>query len=71
MLHDGLLVIGRYPEGQKIIGVFNFTEWDKTVNSPHDLGGFIDMMTGEVHILQDLRVPAYSFYYLEQTQGAI
>ena len=29
------------------------------------------MMTGEVHILQDLPVPAYGFCYLEQTQRAI
>ena len=68
---DGLLAIGRYLEGQKIIGVFNFTEWDKTVAFPHDLGEFVDMMTGKVHILQDLPVPAYGFYYLEQTQGAV
>ena len=68
---DGLLAIGRYLEGQKIIGVFNFTEWDKTVTFPHDLGEFIDMMTGEVHILQDLHVSAYGFYYLEQKQGTV
>jgi len=65
---DGLLAIGRYFEGQKIIGVFNFTPWDKTVTFPHDLGEFSDMLTGESHALQDLPVPPYGFYYLEQTQ---
>ena len=68
---DGLLAIGRYFEGQKIIGVFNFTPWDKTVTFPHDPGEFVDMLTGEAHILRDLPVPACGFYYLEQTQGAV
>ena len=58
---DGLPAIERYFERQKIIGVFIFTEWDKTVTFPHDLGEFIDMLTGEVHILQDLHIPAYGF----------
>lgn len=65
---DGLLAIGRYFEGQKIIGVFNFTPWDKQVTFPYDPGAFTDMMTGETYILQDLEIPAYGFYYLEQTQ---
>lgn len=64
---DGLLAIGRYFEGQKIIGVFNFTPWDKKVTFPHDPGEFTDMLTGEPHILQDLLVPSYGFYYLDQT----
>ena len=66
---DGLLAIGRYFEGQKIIGVFNFTPWDKTVTFPHDPGEFADMLTGEPYILRDLAVPAYGFYYLEQSQS--
>jgi len=64
---NGLLAIGRYFENQKVIGVFNFTPWDKTVTFPHDSGVFTDMFTGESHTLQDLAVPAYGFYYLEQT----
>lgn len=65
---DGLLAIGRYFNKQKVIGVFNFTSWEKTVTFLHDLGEFTDMLTGESHILQNLTVPAYGFYYLEQTQ---
>lgn len=63
---DGLLAVGRYAKGQKIIGVFNFTEWEKTVTFIHDQGEFVDMLTGETHLLQDLVISAYSFYYLEQ-----
>ena len=66
---DGLLAIGRYAKGQKIIGVFNFTEWEKTVTFPYDPGEFTDMLTGEACLLQDLSVPAYGFYYLEQWNG--
>ena len=66
---DGLLAIGRYFEGQKIIGVFNFTPWEKQVTFPYDSGAFTDMMTGDTYILQDLEIPAYGFYYLEQTQA--
>lgn len=64
---NGLLAIGRYAQGQKIIGVFNFTPWDKTVTFPYDPGEFTDMLTDEPHLLRDLTVPAYGFYYLEQT----
>lgn len=66
---DGLLAVGRYLDGQKIIGVFNFTENEKTVTFPHDPGEFTDMLTGEAYFLQDLRIPAYGFYYLEQRNG--
>ncbi len=68
---DGLLAVGRYAEGQKIIGVFNFTEWEKTVTFPHDPGEFADMLTGETHLLQDLVISAYSFCYLEQRNGRV
>ena len=63
---DGLLAVGRYAEGQKVIGVFNFTGWEKTVTFPHDPGEFTDMLTGETCLLQDLPIPAYGFCYLEQ-----
>ncbi|MBD5084840.1 MAG: amylosucrase [Clostridiales bacterium] len=65
---DGLLAIGRYYEGQKIIGVFNFTGEEKSVTFPYDGGEFTDLLTGEKYVLENLPVPAYGFYYLEQTQ---
>lgn len=66
---DGVLAIGRYASGQKIIGIFNFTEWEKTITLPYDRGEFMDMMTGEKYTLQDLHLPAYGFYYMGQMQG--
>ncbi|MCI8303764.1 MAG: amylosucrase [Lawsonibacter sp.] len=65
---NGLLAIGRYFEGQKIIGIFNFTEEDKSVTLPYDQGTFTDMMTGEAYTLEGLTVPACGFYYMEQTR---
>ena len=63
---DGLLAVGRYAGGQKIIGVFNFTGEEKTVTFPFDGGVFHDLMTDEAHTLEGLTVPAYGFYYMEQ-----
>ena len=63
---NGLLAIGRYFEGQKIIGVFNFTGQEKAVTFPRDPGEFTDMLTGETHTLRDLKLPPCGFYYLKQ-----
>ena len=65
---NGVLAIGRYFAGQKLIGVFNFTPDDKTISLSHAPGEFADLLTGETHVLQNFAVPAYGFYYLEQTQ---
>ena len=64
---DGLLAIRRYFEGQKIIGVFNFTGEEKFVTFPHDRGIFNDLLTDEIHELYHLPIPPYGFYYLGQT----
>ena len=61
--------IGRYLEGEKLIGVFNFTSEDKTVTFPWDPGEFTDLLTGEKYVLEDLRVPACGCYYMEQEQS--
>jgi len=66
---DGVLAIGRYYEGQKIIGVFNFTPEEKTVTFPWDPGEFTDLLTGEDYTLAGLRVPVYGCYYMEQEQS--
>ena len=53
-------------EGQKVIGVFNFTGEEKAVTFPHDGGVFHDLLTDEPHTLEGLTIPAYGFYYMEQ-----
>ncbi len=66
---DGVLAIGRYFEGQKIVGVFNFTPEDRTVTFPWDPGEFTDLLTGGKYVLEGLRIPAYGCYYMEQEQS--
>ena len=66
---DRVLAIGRYYEGQKIVGVFNFTPEDRTVTFPWDPGEFTDLLTGGKYVLEGLRIPAYGCYYMEQEQS--
>ena len=66
---DGVLAIGRYYEGQKLIGVFNFTPEDKTAAFPWDHGAFTDLLSGEKYLLEGLHIPAYGCYYMEQEQS--
>ncbi|MBD5098400.1 MAG: amylosucrase [Clostridiales bacterium] len=68
---DGVLAIGRYFDGQKIIGAFNFTGEEKSVTFPYDPGEFTDLFTGEKHVLENLPVPAYGFYYLLHQTGLL
>ncbi len=66
---NGLLAIGRYCEGQKIIGVFNFTGEEKSASFPWDPGEFTDLFTGKKYILEGLQIPPYGCYYMEQKQS--
>ena len=40
-----MLGIGRYCRGEKLIGLFNFSEWEKTV-SLTELGDYHDLLDG-------------------------
>lgn len=64
----GVLAIGRRFEGQKIIGVFNFTPLDKELTFPHEPGTFSDLITGDRCELQALALPAYGFRYLARSE---
>lgn len=61
-----VLSIGRYYEGDKIIGVFNFSEFDKTAWLNEDDGDYQDMITGEILNAKAVDVPAYGFVYLKK-----
>ena len=64
----GVLAIGRRFEGQKIIGVFNFTPLDKELTFSHEPGTFSDLITGDRCELQALALPAYGFRYLARSE---
>lgn len=67
---DNLLVVGRWYDGEGVLGVFNFSEWDKTVSlaslGADEADHFTDLLTEKPVEGKTLDLPAYGFYYLKQ-----
>ncbi len=61
-----VLSIGRYYDGDKIIGVFNFSEYDRTAWINEDDGDYVDLITGNVMQAKAVDIPAYGFVYLKK-----
>lgn len=61
-----VLCIGRYMEGEKIIGLFNFSEFDKTAWINETDGDYTDLISGSVMKASGVNIPAYGFYYLKK-----
>ena len=61
-----VLSIGRYYDGDKIIGIFNFSEFDKTAWINEDDGLYENMITGEKREARGVDIPAHSFIYLKK-----
>ncbi|MBR1931345.1 MAG: amylosucrase [Lachnospiraceae bacterium] len=61
--NDHVLGIGRYYKGQKMIALFNFSEFDQTawINEVEE---YHDMLTGTVREAKAVGVPAYGFAWL-------
>ncbi|MCR5703162.1 MAG: amylosucrase [Eubacterium sp.] len=70
---DGILGIGRYYQGEKIIGLFNFSEHGKTAWIEENDGLYVDLITGEQREAQSVPVKGHSFRLLvhdfEKTEG--
>ena len=62
-----VLCMGRYYDGDKIIGLFNFSEHDKTAWINETDGDYVDLMTGKVMKAQGVDIPAYGFLWLKKT----
>ena len=60
---DGVLGIGRYCRGEKLIGLFNFSAWEKTV-SLTELGDYQDLLTGEDEDKFAVTLPSGGFRWL-------
>lgn len=65
---NSVLCIGRYYEGDKIIGVFNFSEFDKTAWINETDGLYEDMLTGRKMEAKEVMIPAYHFLYLKHLE---
>lgn len=61
-----VLCIGRYFEGDKVVGLFNFSEYDKTVRIQENDGDYVDLISGERRNVSEIDIPAYGFYYLKK-----
>jgi len=62
----GVLSIGRYYEGEKLIGLFNFSEYDKTAWINEDDGMYVDLISGKEMEARGVNIPAFGFYYLKK-----
>lgn len=60
-----ILGIGRYYDGDKIIGLFNFSERDGTAWIDEKDGDYEDLLTGKRMKASGVDVPAYGFCYLK------
>ena len=63
---SGVLSIGRYFEGEKLIGLFNFSEYDKTAWINEDDGMYVDLISGKEMEARGVNIPAFGFYYLKK-----
>ncbi len=61
-----ILGMGRYYDGDKIIGFFNFSENDRIAWVNETDGIYEDILTGQIVQPVALNVPAYGFYYLKK-----
>ena len=63
---NSVLCIGRYYDGDKIYGLFNFSEFDKTAWINERDGLYKDLITGKVMEAAGVNIPAYGFYWLKK-----
>ena len=63
-----VLCIGRYYEGEKIMGIFNFSEYDKTAWINETDGIYTDMISGEKRKAAGVDIPAYGFLYMKREE---
>ena len=61
-----VLCIGRYFEGEKILGLFNFSESDRTAWINETDGAYVDLISGEERMAGAVDIPAYGFFYLKK-----
>ena len=62
---DSVLCVGRYLDGEKIYGIFNFSENEKTAwfDQP---GGFRNLLSGELVPMKKMQLQGYEFRLLKE-----
>ena len=61
--NDHVLGIGRYYRGEKLIALFNFSEWDQPAWIGEE-GIYRDLISGRKRSVESLVLPAYGFLWL-------
>ncbi|MDE5893097.1 MAG: amylosucrase [Acetatifactor sp.] len=61
-----VLCIGRYFEGEKLIGLFNFSEHDRIAQIHEADGDYVDLISGKALKPDTVDIPAYGFYYMKK-----
>ncbi len=61
-----VLSIGRYYEGDQIVGVFNFSEHGKTARLIGAEGAYRNLLTGEIAALSKIELVPYGFGYFKR-----
>ena len=59
-----VLAIGRYKENEKFIGIYNFSEYDKTAWINESDGMYTDLITGDEMEARAVKIPAFGCYWL-------
>ena len=63
---QSILCIGRYCEGEKLLGLFNFSETDRTAWINETDGEYVDLISGRKMQAAGVDVRGYGFYYLKK-----
>lgn len=63
---QSVLCIGRYFDGEKIIGLFNFSKYDRTAWINETDGDYVELITGSKMKPIGVNIPAYGFYYMKR-----
>ena len=61
--NDHILGIGRYYEGEKLIALFNFGDYDEVAYINED-GNYKNILTGTKFDAKNVTVPAHDFFWL-------
>lgn len=56
-------------KAMKLIGIFNFSEYDKAVQIQEEDGEYTELISGQKMKLSEMVLPAYGFYYLFKSCG--
>lgn len=63
---NAILCLVRYYEGHKVIGIFNFSEQDRTCWINEEDGMYTDLITKEEMKASGVPVPAHGFFWLKR-----